>query len=403
MNPALSEGVPTKIFLVACEPSGDSHASRLVSELRKSDPRIDCRGLGGPKMREAGVSLLEDMTRLSALGLGDVIHRYFEYRGIFYRALREVERFKPDCLLLIDSPAFNLRFAKKIRGRFPVLYYIGPQLWAWGGRRIHTIRKTVSKMLVILPFETEIYQKAGIPCEFVGHPLVESVRASADRPALRSRLGARPDEKVIGLLPGSRESEVRRMLPLMLETAAEIRTRMAEAVFWLIPSGNVRGEIYEAELGKHPLLDVRSLPDHPHDSLGAMDFALIASGTATTEAALLGTPFFLFYKTSWSTYLLGRQLIRVPYLGLVNILAGRRIVPEFIQDDIRPGILAREAEALLKNADLYEKMRRDFRGLKEKLGAPGASARAASAVLEFIHRRKGVVACRLPEPAPVRD
>jgi lipid-A-disaccharide synthase len=376
--------MPRKFFIIAGEASGDSHGSRLVRELKKKEPDLEFVGLGGPKMQAEGVLLLEDMTRLSVLGLGDVLRKYFVYRKIFYRALEEIRRLRPDAVILIDSPAFNLRLAKKIRKRFPVIYYISPQIWAWGKRRIHTIKKIVHKMLVILPFEVELYQKAGIPCEFVGHPLLDHVQPSADRKTLRRRLEILDDDLAVGLLAGSRQTEVERILPLMLQSARELKTHLPRAVYFLATAPNVQSSVYDKILNQYPDIRARRIDGNLYDLITALDFALITSGTTTLEAALLGTPFFLFYKASWSTYILGKQLIRVPYLGLVNLLTDRRVVPEFIQYDIHPVTIAHEAKVLLQNRDLYERMKEDFREARAKLGEPGASYRAAQSILEFL-------------------
>lgn len=378
--------MPPKIFIIACEPSGDIHGSYLARELRKLDPSCELSGLGGPQMREADVDLLFDMTRISALGFADVVRQYFTYRKIFYQALRAVNQTQPDALVLIDSPAFNLRFAKKIKKKLPVIYYISPQIWAWGKRRIHTIKKTVSKMLAILPFETALYEEAGVPCEFVGHPLLDHLDFSNDRAGLRQKLNILSNQVAIGLLPGSRSSEVRRILPPMLESAGLIQKKFPAAVFFLAHSSNVNSDIYESLVRKYSGLRLRPHKNSIHSLLGAMDFALIASGTATLEAALIRTPFFLLYKASWSTYLLGKCLIRVPYLGMVNLLAGRRVVPEFIQHGISPTTIAHEAELLLRNPGLYQKMKEEFAAVREKLGEKGASARAACAILNSIRQ-----------------
>ena len=375
--------MPRKIFIIACETSGDLHGAHLIHELKKIEPDLEFQGLGGPRMAEEGVALLEDMTKISALGLGDVLRLYFKFRAIFYRALHAVEAWKPDALIVIDSPAFNLRFAKKIKKRFPVFYYISPQIWAWGGRRIHDIKKTVSKMIVILPFESEIYKKAGVPYEFVGHPLLDQPAPDADRPSLRKRFEINEGETAVGLLPGSRESEVRRILPPMLASAVLLKKQMPQTIFFLGQSPNVKHEIYEEILRHYPEISVRRQNQSIRDLVSALDFALIASGTATLEAALLGTPFFLIYKASLTTYILGKRLIRVPFLGLANLLAGKRVVPEFIQD-IPPQTVAHEATVLLNNRDLYESMKREFAEVKAKLGEPGASRRAAECILNSI-------------------
>ncbi len=375
-----------KIFIIACEASGDTHGAHLAEELKKQHPGVTLRGIGGPHMAEAGVEILEDMTKISALGLGDVLRQYFKYRKIFYETLSAVEKFKPDALVLIDSPAFNLRFAKKIRKRFPVFYYIAPQIWAWGGQRIHVIKKTVSKMLVILPFEKTIYEKAGVPVEFVGHPLLDQPPPAGSREELRARFEILTNETAVGILPGSRKREVERILPGMLEAAKLIKEQMPSAVFFLVQSPNVPAALYEEILKANPAVAVRRLMNHEglfRDVVTAMDFALITSGTATLEAGLLGTPFFLLYKASWTTYVVGKQLVKVPFLGLVNLLAGKSIVPEFIQELNAP-LMAREAVILLKNPEAAQVMKNAFEEIKRKLGGPGASARTAKIILESI-------------------
>lgn len=371
-----------KIFLIAGESSGDTHGAHLIEELKKLEPGLECRGLGGPKMKAAGCHILHDMTQLSVLGLGDVLRSYFIYRKIFYETLAEALRFQPDALILIDSPAFNLRFAKKIQKRIPTIYYISPQIWAWGGRRIHTIKKTVDKMIVILPFEKSLYDQVGVPCEFVGHPALDRVQASAERSSLRKDFGIRPEERAVALLPGSRAPEVARILPIMLETARLLKKEMPETTFFLCPAPNVKLELYDSLLNKFP--EVRKIEGRLYDLVSAADFALVASGTATLETALLGTPFFLLYKASWSTYFLGKRLIRVPYLGIVNLLAGKGIVLEFIQGQALPARIACEAQMHLQKEELLTKMKQEFLKVREKLGEGGASRRAAESILKML-------------------
>ncbi|MBI2167131.1 MAG: lipid-A-disaccharide synthase [Candidatus Omnitrophica bacterium] len=378
-----------KIFLIACEASGDAHGAVLAQSLRKLDPRIEFEGLGGPEMGRSGVSLLADMTKISALGFGDVLGKYFQFRKIFYRALTHVRKTKPDLLILIDSPAFNLRFAKKIRKRVPIIYYISPQIWAWGGRRIRTIKRTIDHMMVILPFEEEIYRKAGVPCTFVGHPLLDRIKPSKSRTLLRQEFGVRETEKAIALLPGSRESEVRRILPVMLETADLLTGENPGLKFFLIEAPHVSREIYEAPLERHPQLHPFRTAERLYDVVHLADFALVASGTATLETALLGTPFFLLYKTSASTFLIGRRLVKIPYLGLVNVLAGRFVVPEFIQHLAEPQRIAHETKVLLENEVLRDKLREEIYEVTRKLGEPGATERAAKVVLGKLRESEG--------------
>lgn len=369
--------------MIACEASGDQHGAHLVEKLKQQKPDCEFRGLGGPLMATMGVSLIQDMTKISVLGFGDVLRNYFKFRKILFAALEETLHWKPDAIILIDSPAFNLRFAKKIHKRFPVIYYISPQLWAWGKRRIHTVKKTVSKMLTILPFEVDLYRKAGIPCEFVGHPLLDQVRVSADREILRNQFEIPEDKIAVALQPGSRKSEVQRILPLMLEAAIRLKQIRPDTTFFLTQSSNVSEQVYEDILKNVPL-GIHRIDTSSHDLTAAMDFALITSGTATLEATLIGTPYFLLYKASWSTYILGRLLIQVSYLGMANLLAGKRIVPEFIQQDIQPEKIARQAAALLENREAYDEMKKELLAIRTKLGEKGASSRAAAAVLDFL-------------------
>ncbi|MCM8776423.1 MAG: hypothetical protein NC930_08790, partial [Candidatus Omnitrophica bacterium] len=230
----------------------------------------------------------------------------------------------------------------------------------------------------------EIYEKAGIPCEFVGHPLLDQVKISASRETLRSQFDIQPHQTAIGLLPGSRSKEVSRILPIMMETALHLRKSIPNTIFFLTQSQNVDPHIYDQIMSRYPDLRVRRFGRYLYDLAAAMDFALVTSGTATLETTLLGTPFFLLYKTSWSTYFLGKCLIRVPYLGLANLLAGKNIIPEFIQNNLNPQTIAKKAETLLSNRKLYEDMKTALFNIRRMLGDEGASARAAKSVLEFL-------------------
>jgi lipid-A-disaccharide synthase len=372
-----------KIFLVACEASGDLHGAHLISEIRKIAPDTIFYGVGGAKMQAAGMQIFHDMTRISALGFGDVLRNYFKYLKIFNETLKNIQNEKPDAVVLIDSPAFNLRLAKKISAIAPVFYYISPQLWAWGKRRIHIVKKHIREMLVILPFEKDFYEKEGVAVKFVGHPLLDAIPELPDAAALRARFGIAQNQKAIGLFSGSREKEVKRILPIMLKAAAYLRKDLPGSIFFVSRSPNVRSAVYDELLQGLPF-ETKCPAASFYELVKAMDFAYVASGTATLETALIGTPFFLLYKASWSTYLLGKYLIKVPYLGLVNLLADDKVVPEFIQQDAHPETLAHEARFFLQNPELQEKMKEEFRQVREKLGEKGASGRAAREVCHFL-------------------
>lgn len=375
--------MPRKIFITACEASGDLHGASLVTELRKLFPDADFCGLGGMKMQAAGVRIFHDMTKISALGLGDVLRNYFKYLKIFKDTIELIRKEKPDVLVTIDSPAFNLRLAKKVSSLVPVLYFISPQLWAWGRRRISIIKEHVREMIVILPFEKDFYEMAGVDVKFVGHPVLDAIPELPETGALRSKFGIPADKQAIGLFSGSREAEVERILPVMLSAASMLQKDVPETVFFVSKSPNVRPDVYDRILARSSV-EVKSLAASFYEMVKAMDFALVASGTATLETALIGTPFFLLYKASWSTYFLGKHLIKVPYLGLVNLLADDRVVPEFIQQDAHPETIAHEAKIFLKSPELQARMREEFRQVREKLGAKGASARAACEIGRFL-------------------
>lgn len=382
--------MPKKIFLIACEASGDAHAAHLIEEWKKIEPDTIFRGLGGPLMAGAGLALLQDMTKISALGFGDVIRQYGTYRKYFYQALADLKQWQPDALVLVDSPAFNLRFAKKVRQyrkNFDILYYICPQIWAWGGRRIHTVRKTITKMFSILPFEVDFYRNAGLDCEYVGHPLLERARWDLLPAEARKQLSLPTDTRLVGLLPGSRKSEVERILPIMAAAALALQKELPDLVFYMAASSNVERAVYDNVLNRFPI-KIERFSDRMDEHLRAFDFALVASGTATLQTALANTPNFLLYKASWTTYFLGRQLIRVPYLGLVNLLAGKSVVPEFIQWAAHPGVIAREARILLSNRYRYDTMKRELFDACSKLGKEGASRKAAKLMASFLARRQ---------------
>lgn len=378
--------MPYKLYIVACEASGDTHASHLITELKKQNPDLQLRGTGGPAMVQAGVAIDYDMTTISSLGLGDVLRQYGTYRKIFNDTIKHINDWKPDAVIVLDSPAFNLRLAKKISHAYPVIYYISPQIWAWGMRRIHVIKKHIAKMLCILPFEVDMYNKAGVESTFVGHPLLDHIPEyhGQEKEPFRKELGAPQNTLAIGLLAGSREKEVKRIFPIMLESAKKLSERMPSIRFYYSKSKNIRQEIYDECLKGFEGLPLEQARTDHHVLIKASDFCLVTSGTATLETTLIGTPFFLLYKASLSTYLMGRLLIKVKFLGLANLLVNKPIIPEFIQQNASPKTIAHEAEVLLNNRTIYEKMQRDFHEVREKLGSAGASKRTAEAVLEFL-------------------
>lgn len=392
--------MPKKIFLIAGEASGDLQAAALIRALKSQNQNLHFRGLGGSLMAQEGMELVHDLTKEAALGLGDVLRKYFTFRKIFYRALKEVQNYQPDVIILVDYPGFNLRFAKKINKAVSIIDYISPQIWAWGKGRIKTIRKFVDHLIVFFQFERELYEREQIPVTWVGHPLVDLAKPSRSRADLRKEFNPPPlssprgtgggmeGGKLISLLPGSRESEVKRMLPEMLSVADKIHRRSPDAQFILSQSPTLPVSLYQNIVGRFkPNFALSAVQNRSFDILHASDFAMVSSGTATLEAALASTPFVILYKTARSTFFLGRWLIRIPFIGLVNVVAGRKIVPEFIQHEIRPQTIAQEALYLLNHEDLKDKMIGDLNHVREKLGSPGAASRAATAVLKFLSKK----------------
>lgn len=374
-------------FLIAGEPSGDARGAELVLSLKEINPNLRFEGLGGPKMEAAGVRLLYDLTRISALGLGDVLRQYFQIRKIFYDALSHARNTKPACVILIDYPGFNLRFAKKIARAIPVFYYVSPQIWAWGARRIRTIKRVVDRMIVLFPFEESLYEEAGIPVTWVGHPIAETAAPKKTKEELLREFDLPQNQKVIAILPGSRASEVKRILPAVLKTAFLISKRIKNASFLISESPNVPAAIYDSIVQRANLpFPISKIRARMHDILNVSDFALVTSGTATLETAMFLVPFILLYKTAWSTYLIGKQLIRVPFLGIVNILAGKKVVSEYIQNDLRPDAMADEVCRILEDKTRSRAIIRELEEIKSKLGPPGAGDRAAATVLKHLEK-----------------
>jgi lipid-A-disaccharide synthase len=368
-------------LLLSCgEPSGDLYGGELLRHLRALVPGLTVMGLGGDHAKAHGAHLVAHVRELAVVGLVEVVRHLGRLRGIFRRLLEEVDRERPDLAVLIDYPDFNLRLASELKRRgIPVVYYISPQVWAWRRRRVQEIRRTVARMLVIFPFEEKLYQEAGVPVTFVGHPLVDLVRPADDYEELLESLGLRPAATVVSLLPGSRAKEVAQNLPPMVGAAAEMIRRRPDLRFLLAVAPALDRASLRAPFGTLPVTAVQG---QTLAALEAAQVAVVASGTATVEAALLATPMVVVYRVSPVTYALGRPFVRVPHFAMVNLIAERRVVTELIQRDFTPRRVAAEALGLLDDAARLEAMRGDLLGVRSRLGQPGASARAAEAVLK---------------------
>jgi lipid-A-disaccharide synthase len=367
--------------MISCgEPSGDMYAGALARELLLIDPAATITGFGSERLRAAGASLTADFKGLSVTGLLEVARVLPRTYAVYRRLVAEAESSRPDVFVAIDFPDFNFRLAHQMRRLgVPVVYYIGPQLWAWRPGRMKTIRRIADRVLVIFPFEEAIYRCARVPVEWVGHPLFDVTPSPRPRGEFLSQLGLDPEQPVVALLPGSRANEVRAILPGLVDAAGLIHQRIPEAQFVLARAPHLADELFArlADVETRATL-VEGVTD---DVLAAADVALVASGTVTVQAAIHECPMVVVYRLSALTYRFGRPFVQVDTFAMANLVAGDKIVPELIQDKFTASAVAEHALTLLQNRAVADRMRADLRVVKEKLGTCGASRRAAEAVL----------------------
>jgi lipid-A-disaccharide synthase len=369
-----------RILIITGEASGDLHGASLARALKARDPSVSLAGIGGAAMEAAGVELVREVGRYDLIGMvgplvvAGVIRRFLAMRRLF--------RSGPwDAVVFVDNPGLNLRYAYFAKGvGLRVFYYIAPQIWAWRPGRIHWIKQRVDHVLVVLPFEEVIYDKAGIPCTFVGHPLLDAVAAQYDRKSLRSRFDLAADGRVIALLPGSRTREVHSLLPILLDAAEKLAQREPKTQFILAQASTIPDNLLQSVLRQSPV-PITVVKGQSSEVMAAADLVLVASGTATLQAAMVGTPMILLYRTTPLTYWLARYLIRVRWIGLVNLVAGRTVVPELIQADATGQRLYEEALRILEDRSEYDEMKHSLAGVRAALGGPGASTRAAAVVM----------------------
>ena len=375
--------------MVSCgEASGDLYAEGLVHALRSLNPRVEAFGFGGPRLRATGADLVGSYDGVSVTGLVEaaaVLRRAWD----MLRRLREAAATRrPDVFVAIDFPDFNLRLLPAIHSLgIPIVYYVSPQLWAWRPGRIETIKRYVTRMAVIFPFERDVYERAGVPVEFVGHPLVERIAPAVSRTALLSGAGLSADRPVVAMLPGSRPNEVRRILPVLCAAVPEIARQVPAVQFVVARAPDLDNELFARldEL-RRAALPVAAVEGATDDVLAAADVVVTASGTATVQTALHGRPMVIVYGLSALTYAIGRQFVRVPAYGMPNLIAGRQIVPELIQDQFTAGNVARETVSLLTDTARADRIRADLADVSRALGEPGASLRVARTVLDVAER-----------------
>jgi lipid-A-disaccharide synthase len=380
-------------IMISCgEPSGDLYAGALVSEIFHREPAAEVFGFGGQRLAAAGARLVGDFQGLSVTGLTEAIRVLPRSFAMLRRLTAAARERRPDVFVAIDFPDFNFRLMAALhRLGIPVVYYISPQLWAWRGRRMETMKRFVDRVLVIFPFEEELYRRAGIPVEFVGHPLVDLVRVQQPRAALLREHGLDPEAPTVALLPGSRTNELTRIVPAIAASLPLIRMRVPNVQFLIAAAPNLADELFEPlmvapESGGHhrsgppsggPVL-IRERTD---DVLAASDVVITASGTATVQAALHERPMVVVYRLSPLTFRIGKPFVRVDMYAMANLVAGKRVVPELIQEHLTPERVAAETIRFLTDPELSRRTRDELRQVRERLGEPGASARAAEAVL----------------------
>lgn len=379
---------PKKIMLVAGEVSGDLHGAHLVEAIQKIAPEVEFFGVGGEHLKERGMRLLHHVHSLAVVGISEAFRKLRTALKTLRELKEAMEREAPDLLILIDYPEFNLRLAKIARQKkIPVLYYISPQIWAWRPGRVKTIAKRVKKMVVFFPFELSLYQAAGVDVEWVGHPLLDIVKPSLTRKEAIQQFGIDPEMKTVALLPGSRLEEVRRLLPSMLASSVLLQRAISKLQFLLPLAPGIK------ETDLHPILNqtpgsITVVNGFNYDVMAVSDLIITASGTATLEAAILGKPMVIVYKVSRLTYWVGRALIRVKHIGLVNLIAGKEIAKELIQDEADPKRIAEESLRLLKDPALYAKTVKSLSEVRQALGKPDAASRAARIVLSLLQENK---------------
>lgn len=362
----------TRIYFVAGESSGDLHGANLIRALRVHIPDLVCEGLGGQRMAAEGMTLHYDLAAHAIMGFSEIVKSLGLIRRLFHLSAARLREWRPDALVLIDYPGFNMRLARLAHDLgIKVIFYISPQVWAWRKGRVKTLAQILDKMLVILPFEKSIYDEAGLDCAYVGHPLLDHVAAFEPK-------GTFASEMTFGLMPGSRQQEIQRIFPIMLEVAHGLRFRYPGARFVAPCVDEDRKRQIEALAGDFPL---ETVVGGTYELLSAARFCLVASGTATVETMLFGVPMVVLYKTSSVTYHLARRLASVDTIAMVNILAGRKFVPEFIQQDAVPEPILAEAVKLIDDSPERAAMIEELARVRSLLGEGGASDNAAREII----------------------
>ncbi len=374
-----------KIFVIAGEASGDLHGSNLIKNLKTfSKEPLEIYGVGGDRIKNTGALEFFDLAHFHVTGMTEAIRRYPQYKKAGKIILKKIEKTKPDLVVLIDNPGFNLFLAGKIhRLGIPSVYYIAPQVWAWAPKRILKIKRTIKKVLVVFEFEKKIYEDQGIPVAWVGHPLKDLIEQNKDIKRVREKLVLGKSGPLISLLPGSRKGELKMLLSIFLKAGQVLLKKFPDAVFLLIKSPTLPKSFYERVLKKSPV-PVSLVEEDAYSAIRSSDLAIVCSGTATLECSILGTPMVISNRGSLLTYIAAKSLIRVPYLGLPNILLGKKRIPELLQYDATPEKIAAAGTEILQNESVRHTMKEDLKKASEKVGEGGANKKAAEEILKVL-------------------
>jgi len=374
-------------MILAGEASGDAHAAEFVEQLKLEQPDLQLSGMGGKAMKNAGVDVFFDSSIIAVVGLVEVLRHWGDIKRAMGIVRQRLDQTRPDLLILVDYPEFNLKMARHARGLgIKVLFYISPQVWAWRPKRIHKIGSLIDHMAVIFKFEKQYYEKAGIPVSFVGHPLVDKVKAGIDARKARTDLGISAHEKVVGLFPGSRHSEISRLLPLMFATARLMQAREPQLKF-LLPVASSLDFDEISDRSKNSGLDIIVTQDKLYDVISSCDVVATCSGTVTLEIALLNVPMCILYKISWLSYQIMSRLVTIPHIGLANIVADKAVVKEFLQQDANPDTVSRELFELLENQTYRDQVKQGLEQVRGNLGTGDGARTMAKLVLSLLDKQ----------------
>ena len=373
-------------LIIAGEASGDLHGAKLVQALLDAYPKARFTGMGGGRMRDAGVNTLFGIERMGAVGLVEIFSDLGHYFGVYRALMKEIASLKYTAVILIDYPTLNLRLAKHSRKHScPVYYFISPQIWAWRKGRIKDIRKSVHKMFVVLPFEEKMYQEAGVDAEFLGHPFIDVVHPTRTRGDNLEKFALDSHKKIVGLLPGSRMNEITSLLDEILLAAEKVKREIGECQFLLPVADTIDPVLIQKKLGSNPL-DIKILKGETYNVMNTCDALIIASGSATLEAGIIGCPMVIIYKLSPLTYWLALMLINTPYYGLINIVAGESVVPELIQSKANAENIAAEILKFLKNPEYCQEVRNRLLLVRKNLGRPGVMKAVAASMVDSLSK-----------------